>query len=200
MNKHHGKQLQRTFVTGLIVLAPLAATAFILKSLYDYVGSISPFGFFGNAFLSTLATGVAVVLIILLVGWLSRTALGSVLELADDGIAKLPGVGLIYSALRDLVNAVSGEERRFRHPVWVRPVPASPLKLIGFITRDDLSQLGVKGEVAVYLPDSYNISGKLVVVPKRLVTPIKSRSRDLFAFVATGGLTGAHSGGRDARD
>ena len=34
---------------------------------------------------------------------------------------------------------------------------------------------------------------ELVVLPKRLVKPIRSTSKDLFAFVATAGLTGAHS-------
>lgn len=189
MKREHGKQLQRTFITGLIVLAPLAATAIILKGLYEWVKANSPFTFFGG----TLLTLLIVVLIILLVGWLSRTALRSVLDLMDDGLVKVPGVGLIYKAVRDLVNAISGEERRFRHPVWVKPVPGSPLKLIGFITREDLTQLGVKGEVAVYLPDSYNISGKLVVLPRRAIKPVQSSSRDLFAFVATGGLTGGHA-------
>lgn len=182
-----GKQIQRTFITGLVVLAPLAATAFILRGLYEWVKLNSPFDFAGGTALTLLIVAV----IIVLVGWLSRTALGSVLDLIDDGLARLPGVGLIYKALRDLVNAISGEERRFRHPVWVWPIPGSKLKFIGFVTREDLRHLGLRSEVAVYLPDSYNISGKLVVVPKSMVKPIKSGDHNLFAFVVTGGLTGA---------
>lgn len=189
MTPSMSKRLQRTFFTGLIVLAPLFATVWILWGLYDYVSARSPFAFPGG-WVVTLAT---VALIILAVGWLSRTALGSFMELIEDWLIRLPGLGLIYRSLRELVNAVSGEERRFKHPVWVRPFRGSSLKLIGFITREDLAHLGVKGEVAVYMPHSYNISGQLVVLPRRAVTPIKTKSRDLFAFVATGGLTGAAS-------
>lgn len=187
MAPKEGFQLQRTFLTGLIALAPLFATAWIVWTLYGYVEARSPFRFPGG----TLLTGLIVAAIILGVGWLSRSALGSVLELLDARLVRVPGVGLIYKALRDVVNAVSGEERRFQHPVWVQPIPGSPLKLIGFVTREDLAQLGAKGEASVYLPDSYNISGKLVVLPRRLLKPVRSNSRDLFAFVATGGMTGA---------
>lgn len=195
IKKNNWRSLQKTFVTGLVVLAPLFVTIWVLWGLYDYVQVRSPFGFYGG----TLATLAVVVAVILLVGWLSRTALGSMLALMDDSAARLPGVGLLYRALRDMVNAISGEERRFQVPVWVYPVPGSKLKMVGFVTREDLVQLGVKGEVAVYLPHSYAISGMLVVMPRKQVKPIVSKSRDIFAFVATGGMTGAHVSG-DAAD
>lgn len=184
-----GKQVQRNIVTGLIVLAPLTATVLILKSLYDWLKDKSPFQFVGGTFV-TLAI---ITLIVFMVGWLSRTALGSILDHVDEWLARFPGVGIIYKSVRDLVNAISGEEARFRHPVWVKPIPGSPLKFIGFVTREDLAQLGLKGEVAVYLPDSYNISGKLVILPRKAVKPVKTNSKDLFAFVATAGLTGGHA-------
>jgi len=188
------RSLQKTFVTGLVVMAPVFATVWILWGLYDYVQARSPFHFRGGSILTLAMVGA----IVLAVGWLSRTALGSVLEIMEDSLGRLPGIGTLYRALRDMVNAVSGEERRFKHPVWVYPIRGSRLKLIGFITRDDLAHLGAKGEVAVYMPHSYNISGQLVVVPRSMVKPIKSQSRDLFAFVATGGMTGAHARGSEA--
>jgi len=182
------KSLQRSFVTGLILLAPVAATVWVLKFIFDRMRQYSPFSFWGGE----LVTLLALLAFIVLVGWLSRTAMGGMLSLFGGALARIPVLGLVYSSVRDLVNAVSGEERRFRHPVWVRPLADSPVRLIGFITREDLSILGAHDEVAVYLPDSYNISGKLLVVPKVLVEPIRTESSDLFAFVATGGLSGAN--------
>jgi uncharacterized membrane protein len=189
MGERFSRQLQRTFIAGLIVLAPLFATVWILVKLYEYLKSISPFGFrFG-----TVVTFMLVVGFILLVGLLSRTALGSFLNLVEDWVIRLPGVGLLYRSVRELVNAISGEQRRFRQPVWVKPIPGSPLRLIGFVTREELANLGARGHVAVYLPDSYNISGKLVVLPRKAVRPLRTENDDLLAFVATGGLTGAQS-------
>lgn len=195
MRNPWAKRLQRTFFTGLIVLAPLFATVSIVMGLYQYVQERSPFDFVGG----TALTMLAVVLIILAVGWLSRTALGSALELVEDWVIRLPGLGLIYRSVRELVNAVSGEERRFKYPVWVKPFSGSPIRLIGFITREDMTHLDAKGHVAVYLPHSYNISGQLVVLPRKAVRPIRTQSKDLFAFVATGGLTGAQAAEKKAR-
>lgn len=185
--KSFWRSLQRTFVTGLVVLAPLVVTGMILHSLYQYVQARSPFGFIGG----TLLTVIIVGLIILIVGWLSRTAFGTVLEWAEEAVLRVPAVGGIYKSLRDMVKAVSGEEHLFRHPVWIHPIPGSKLKVIGFITRDDLTQIGAKGELAVYVPLSYNISGTVIVVPRSMVKPMKTPGGDAFAFVATGGLTGA---------
>jgi uncharacterized membrane protein len=202
MPKSLVKSLQRSFVTGLILLAPVAATIWVINFLLASLEPVTP-KFQGGGFFMALAanliTILALVLIIMLVGWLSRTALGGLASMAGDMLGRVPVLGLVYTSVRDLVNAVSGEEHRFKHPVWVQPMPGSPVRLVGFVTREDLEILGAKGHVAVYLPDSYNISGKLLIVPKRLVKPIQTKTRDLFAFVATGGLSGAHSvkAGRD---
>jgi uncharacterized membrane protein len=194
------KSLQRSFVTGIILLAPMAATIWVINFLLGALEPVTPKleGGIFVTFLAHLIPVVALLAIILLVGWLSRTALGGLASMVGDFVSRLPVLGLVYSSVRDLVNAVSGEEKRFQHPVWVKPIANSPLRFIGFITREDLAVLGAPGDVAVYLPHSYNISGNLIVVPRRVVRPIKTKSADLFAFVATGGMSGAHGhhGGR----
>jgi uncharacterized membrane protein len=205
------KSLQRSFVTGIILLAPVSATLWVINLLLTTLNPLTslvisvlltalnqpvpvPPATAGVVIvvLGNLITVTVMVGIILLVGWLSRTFLGSVVSMIGDFIARLPVLGLVYTSVRDLVNAVSGEEKRFQHPVWVKPITNSPLRFIGFITREDLAMLGAKGDVAVYLPHSYNISGNLIIVPRRVVRPIKTKAADLFAFVATGGMTGAH--------
>lgn len=183
------KWIQHTFVTGVLLLAPLAITTLIVYSIVGWVEAHSPFGFWGGM-------GLAVGLIFL-VGWISRTAMGSLLSLLDDVLAKVPGVGMLYGYLRDMVQALGGDDQRFRKPVWVYPDPHSQMRLIGFITREELEVLGLKDEVAVFVPLAYNISGMLVVVPKAQVRPVVTDSKDLLAFVATGGLAGAHRPGAE---
>jgi uncharacterized membrane protein len=178
------KDLQHTFVTGVLLLAPLAMTTLIVLGIVSWVKANSPFGFWGGV-------GSALALIFV-VGWISRTALGSLLSLVDDALARVPGLGMIYGYLRDMVQGLGGNDQRFRQPVWIYPYPGSKLRLIGFITREDLSILGLKSEVAVFLPMGYSISGMLVVLPRSQVKPLKTKSKDLLAFVATGGLAGAH--------
>jgi uncharacterized membrane protein len=179
-------------VTGLLLLAPLGLTVLFVMKLAEVVTDHSPIGFWGGL-------GVAF-LTVFLVGWLSRTAAGSLLSVVDEALTKVPGLGTIYGYLRDLMKAFSGDDARFKQPVWLYPFPKSRMRLIGFITREDLTVLGLKGEVAVFLPLAYNISGTLVVVPRSQVKPLRTRSKDLLAFVATGGLTGATEAGEEPKD
>jgi uncharacterized membrane protein len=185
---NHWRTFKHTFVTGFLLLAPLAITIWIVNRIADVVRDNSPIGFWGGL---GLALGC-----IYIVGLISRTAAGSLLSIVDEILAKVPGLGTIYGYLRDLMQAMGGEDARFKSPVWVYPYPGSKMKLIGFVTRTDLRTLGLRGEVAVFLPLAYNISGTLVILPKSQVKPVRTRSNDLLAFVATAGLTGAHESGK----
>ncbi len=176
--------LRHTFVTGMLLLAPLAVTALIVANIVGWFAARSSLGLWGGL-------GLALALI-LLVGWISRTALGSLLSLADDALARVPGLGMVYGYVRDMVQSLAGNDQRFRHPVWVYPYPNSKMRMIGFVTREDLRVLGLKDDVAVFLAFGYSISGVLVVVPRSQVKPLRTKSKDLLAFVATGGLAGAH--------
>jgi len=179
------KSIQHTFVTGMLLLAPLAVTTWIVVTIFYWGEEHSPFfGFWGGL-------GLALTLIFI-VGWVSRTAMGPLLSMVDDVLAKVPGLGILYGYLRDMVQGFGGDDQRFRQPVWVYPYPGSKMRMIGFVTREDLSVLGLKNEVAVFLAMGYSISGFLVVVPRNQVKPLKTKSKDLLAFVATGGLAGAH--------
>ena len=186
------KSLQATFLTGLFLLAPLAVTVWVLYGIFQWLSGLSPFGFLGGpAWTGPVLTLASILLFIFLIGWLSRTALGSILTVIDHMLARVPGVNFVYNSVRDLVKAFSGGQQGFTHPVWVRVAPSAKIRMIGFITREDLANLGAKGDVAVYLPHSYAISGVVVFVPKRLVKPVQTHGRDTFAFLATGGMSGA---------
>ena len=64
------------------------------------------------------------------------------------------------------------------------------IEKLGFITNEDLSDIGIHGEkVAVYLPHSYNFSGNLFIVPKENVTSIDASSGDMMKFIVSGGVT-----------
>jgi uncharacterized membrane protein len=63
------------------------------------------------------------------------------------------------------------------------------IRVVGFITREDLSMLGLKDDVAVYLPQSYNFAGNLLIVPRDRVTPIDARPSQVTTFIVSGGVS-----------
>ncbi|MBL7918102.1 MAG: hypothetical protein JNM96_06870, partial [Bacteroidia bacterium] len=62
---------------------------------------------------------------------------------------------------------------------------------LGFLTSDDLTHLHIKEKVAVYLPYSYSLSGRLVIVPKEQIKPVDADPAEAMKFVVSGGVTDA---------
>ena len=191
-------RLLKYFFRGLVVLAPLVLTVWltfeIFLRVYRWLGGLFGFTIPGAGVLLTIA-------LITLFGFLAsnllaRTLLGAVEAL----LARLPFVRLLYGSTRDLLNAFVGERRRFDTPVLVTLSPESNLKTLGFVTQESLERYGLPTYVAVYLPQSYNFAGNLVVVPAAQVERIRAGGADVMAFIVSGGVTAAASvGGAPAR-
>jgi uncharacterized membrane protein len=180
------------FFRGLVVLAPLVLTVWLTYELFArvdrWLGGLFGFTIPGAGVLLTIA-------LITLFGFLAsnlvaRTVLGAV----EGLLARLPFVRLLYGSTRDLLNAFVGERRRFDTPVMVTLSPESNLQTIGFVTQESLERYDLPGYVAVYLPQSYNFAGNLVVVPASQVKRIRARGADVMAFIVSGGVTGAVDG------
>jgi uncharacterized membrane protein len=62
--------------------------------------------------------------------------------------------------------------------------------VFGFVTRQGLGALGFPTHVAVYLPQSYNFAGQLIIVPSDQVEPIDVPSGELMTFIVSGGVSG----------
>lgn len=174
------------FFRGLVVLAPLVLTVWLTYETFrrvdSWLGGLFGFTIPGAGVLLTIA-------LITLFGFLASNLLArSLLATVEKLLARLPFVRLLYGSTRDLLNAFVGERRRFDAPVLVTLSPDSKLKALGFVTSESLEHYGVAGYVAVYLPQSYNFAGNLVVVPRDQVERIHTRGADVMAFIVSGGV------------
>jgi len=185
------KSLPRYFLNGCLVLAPLAATVYILYLVFTTIDQLLPIGIPGLGFLLTLG-------LITVVGFLTSSVIGSsVVGVFEHFLKQVPLVKLVYSSLKDLVSAVVGDKRRFDTPVAVTLVPESRIKALGFVTRRSVDVLGIHGYVAVYFPQSYNFAGNLALVPSRDVQPLAVNTGDVMTFIVSGGVTGLGVGETD---
>lgn len=173
--------LFRYFLRGLLVFVPAVLTIAIVVFVFRAVDAWMGIPFPGAGFVATIA-------LIVVVGALaSNFVTKRFFELVDGVFRRLPFVKLLYSAIRDVTDAFVGERKGFEQPVFVTVDEASGVKAVGFLTRDSLDAAGLPGHVAVYLPQSYNFAGQLLVVPRRLVTPVRARGADTMAFIVSGG-------------
>ena len=177
------KRLAGYFLRGLVLLAPIALTAYVCWLVFVTIDGWLGLPVPGAGFAATI-------LVITLVGFLGSTLVGQVLGLVESALTRLPFVRLLYTSTKDLLNAFVGERRRFDRPVLVHLAGEGRVGALGFVTRDSLDLLGLPGRVAVYVPQSYNFAGNLLVVPSDAVTPLAADSAEVMAFIVSGGVTG----------
>jgi len=176
------KRLVNYFLRGLVIIAPVGLTLYICWTIFVTVDRWLHLPIPGAGFVLALALTT-------LVGFLGSNLLAKgLLSGIEEVMGRLPLVRLLYAPTRDLLNAFVGEQRRFNRPVAVSLTSEGGPKLLGFVTRDSLARLGLDDHAAVYLPQSYNFAGMLVVVPSRQVTPLAVESADLMAFIVSGGV------------
>jgi uncharacterized membrane protein len=96
---------------------------------------------------------------------------------------------MIYGSIKDLFDAFVGDKKSFNKPVLVQLVPGGSVRVVGFVTNEDLAVLGIKDQVAVYLPQSYNFAGNMIVVPREAVTPMDADSGSVMKFIVSGGVS-----------
>ncbi len=100
---------------------------------------------------------------------------------------------MLYNSIRDLVEAFAGEKKKFDKPVLVTLGPGCNAKVVGFMTRESLDNLGLKDHVAVYFPQSYNFAGNVLLFPKEEVKPLDIESSEAMTFIVSGGVAGEHT-------
>ncbi|MEO6526134.1 MAG: DUF502 domain-containing protein [Gemmatimonadaceae bacterium] len=176
-------RLLNYFFKGVVLLAPLAFTLYVCARVFTTIDSWLGIPVPGVGFAAT-------VVLITLFGFLASSFLTRrLLAMLESMLERLPFVRLLYSSTRDLLNAFVGEKRRFDKPVVVTPFPGGSARAIGFVTQESLVSMGIEEHVTVYLPQSYNFAGSLLIFPTRDVAPLDADSADVMAFIVSGGVT-----------
>lgn len=177
------KRLLGYFIKGLLVFVPAALTVTIIFVV------IKKFDGLLNLRVPGLGSAITLALITL-IGFLTSNYFGhKFFALIDRVFARLPVVKLLYSAIKDLILAFAGENKSFDKPAIVEITSGGP-KVLGFITREDLNFLSLSEHVAVYLPQSYNFAGQVLIFPSDRVKPLDIDSSKAMAFIVSGGILG----------
>tara|TARA_B100000780_G_scaffold278779_1_gene253629 strand:- start:2264 stop:2845 length:582 start_codon:yes stop_codon:yes gene_type:complete len=180
-----GKAVIRYFVQGLVLIVPIVTTIYILYYIITLIDGIVPWNLFPGA-------GLLIIFVLLtLLGMLGDTLILTPIQRAFMRLLdRAPLIKTIYTSITDLLSAFVGKKRKFNQPVLVSMSTDSEVHKLGFITEENLSDLGISDEkVAVYLPHSYNFSGNLFIVSKTRITPLDAKAADVMKFIVSGGVT-----------
>jgi uncharacterized membrane protein len=173
--------LLKNFLRGLVIVVPIAATVYLIYITFTKLDQLLR--------VETPGLGLAILLVAIIgIGALAGNFVGRhFFAFTEQLFTKAPIVRIVYAAIKDLLEAFVGNKRRFDRPVSVSI--SEGVRTFGFITRDDLSTLGLPGDVAVYVPFSYTWDGCLLVVAKERVTALDADSASIMALVVSGGVS-----------
>jgi len=177
------KRISRYFLQGLLFLVPLVVTVYVIYWVFIKIDGVLNLPFPGLGFIVTIV-------FITLVGFgASNFLTRNLVQLVDKIFVRLPLVKMLYTAIKDLVNAFVGDKKSFNRPVQVVIDRESNLRVIGFATRDNLDSIGIRDSVAVYLPQSYNFAGNLIIAEREQVISMKADPGEVMKLIISGGVS-----------
>ncbi|MGA1462201.1 MAG: DUF502 domain-containing protein [Steroidobacteraceae bacterium] len=197
-------KLRNALLRGLVVVLPVTLTTWLLW----WIGSsletllrwpleiLLPVGIYRPGMGIAASLVVLVTAGLLVNAFLVRRLFAAWERLMD----RIPLVKSIYGAVRDFVQMLPADRRReLQRVVLVR---VGDVSAIGFVTRDDASELGLgagmAGSVAVYFPMSYQIGGYTLMVPRERLQPLDLPVETAMRVVLTGGMSGTSGSGSGA--
>lgn len=206
--------MKRHFITGLIILLPLALTIMVVSLLFnmltepflgitqiifDHFGIFNHgMGIFNAAQVREYAAKFFIVLFLfsftLILGAVARWFLFRYfLHLWDFILHRIPIVRSIYKTSQDVISTLFGSSGNSFKKVVLAPFPNKDTLSIGFISREDLPNPNSSDPnsslVAVFMPTTPNpTSGFLVMFAKNDLIYLDMKVEDAFKYIVSCGV------------
>jgi uncharacterized membrane protein len=192
--------LRNAFLSGLVLLAPIAVTWMVFSWLVKTVGgSFRPMLFPETLmdhpslqFLWNILTMFLVLVLITGLGWLSRYVLAQFFTgLAERFILSIPGINTVYTTVKQVVDTFSSQNRNLFSKVALIEYPRKGIWTICFVTNKSHgeAQQQLPAETwTVFVPTTPNpTSGFMLFVPKDEIIELDMSVGDGMKMVISGG-------------
>lgn len=185
------KKVRTSFIAGVIVVVPIAATVLILRWLFLYIDGILGLQELTERLLGYSVPGLGVAMTIVLIfvtGIIATSVAGK--RLVDYGetlLARVPLFRYLYTSIKQImVSFATPSESRFLQVVLVE-FPKKGMRVIGFMTSESSTTSGEK-LLTVFIPTSPNpTSGYLEIVREREVIRTNISIDDALKMVLSAG-------------
>ncbi len=183
-------RVRRHFITGLIVLAPVWLTVYIVILVVRLLGGLlaPQLRYFAEIFLAKnqhtaiintvvdIAAFLLTVILITLVGFAVSRVLGKrALEAFDSVLRRIPFIKEVYGGIRQVSDVLFGDKSNFQRVVAVR-FPTDSAYSIGFMTGEKpfkIPETTGDDHMTVFVPTTPNpTSGFLVYCRPKDVVPL----------------------------
>ncbi len=192
-------RLKRLFLTGLVLLVPVALSAWVLLALFNWMDGI--FAPRIQALLDPLMPGfyipglgaILTVLLIFALGWVSSNVIGRrIVAWGERVIARIPIAGSIYSASKTVMEAVSQDQSEAFKRVVLIEYPRRGLFAVAFVTssgRWPAVHERTADILMVFVPSTPNpTSGFVLMIPRDQAIDLPISVEAGIRMVISGGI------------
>lgn len=169
------KTIANTFLKGLVLTLPTVITFGLIYWLFAVAEDLLsvPLRFLLPEGWYVTGVGVAsAILIIFAIGLLVQAYLvGRIFQFFESLIERIPVVKTLYGGAKDLMYFVAGNKNSEMQKVVSITLDGN-IKMIGFVTNQDVTLGDQSDLITVYLPLSYQIGGFLLYLPKSRCEPL----------------------------
>lgn len=197
-------ELRRSFVAGLLLVAPLAVTLLVVRLSLSYLtGVLDPFVVTtgltaytqNDLLLAQVLAAVVLAAGVVGLGYLAQRSVGQRLFGGFDRLVGIvPLVSTVYTGVRQVASAMADRESRFESVVLVE-YPRLGVYSIGFVTAESPEvAAAVAGEPTynVFVPNSPNpTAGRLVLVPESRIHETDLNVGRGIRLIVTTGIAGS---------
>lgn len=206
--------LRNNFITGLVVIAPIGLTLWLMWSVTGWVDSwVWPFvpkayhpeelinrwmGRDSSNWIAVNIRGVGVILFLIFtifVGWIAKGLIGrSFLRWGESIVDRMPVVRSVYNGVKQIAETVFAKSESSFDKACLIEYPRKGIWAIAFVSikaKGEVAQkLPPEGEIlTVFLPTTPNpTSGFLLFLPKEDVTILDMSVEDAAKLVISAGL------------
>ncbi len=184
--------LAKNFLNGMLTIVPIFVAVYVCYKVFTVLDGL--LGQYVRPHLDgRYVPGLgllATVALITVCGWLSTQYVsGRLIRLIDRLLESIPLMKTVYSVAKDTIASLIGEKRSFSKVVLVT-LPESGWKCLGFITMDDVGAWHdpLADYVAVYVPQTFQVAGLTLLVPKEQVEVIDMAPEEAMKFILSGGV------------
>lgn len=192
------RKIRSALMRGLVVVLPLGFTVWLLwwlgSSTEQLLKEAMLLGLPAEYYRPGMGIAAAVAILIAIGLVFNSRKVRSRLESLEEHVDRIPVVKTVYGATRDFLKLVpaGGRRRELKRVVMARFGHA---QMVGFVTRDDASELGIVAAaddlIAVYFPMSYQIGGYTMLLPRASVVALDLPVETAMRMILTGGVSGA---------
>lgn len=194
--------LRASFLTGLVVIAPIGLTVWIMWTVAGWVDGwvlpMVPAAWQPEQYIGVNLRGIGVVIFLIftvVVGWLAKGLIGrSLLRAGERLVDRMPVVRTVYAGLKQIAETVFSQgETKFDRACLV-DYPHPGVKAIAFVSARAKGEIAARGTredplITVFMPTTPNpTTGFLMFLPESQVEYLDMSVEDAAKLIISAGL------------